>query len=58
MKKKSKGTEFNAEVSTPNLRVELSYISLMVWFIIYCPSLMTSLPKDISGGSFIPRHEG
>lgn len=34
---------------TPNPRVELPYTYLMTWFVMYCPSLMTSAPEDSNG---------
>lgn len=48
-KKKGRGTELEAEMSTSNPRVELLYTYLIVWFVMYCPSLMISSPEDSSG---------
>ena len=35
--------EGRPEVRTPNPRVELPYIYLMAWYVIHCPSLMTTV---------------
>lgn len=57
-RKKSKGTESDVKISSPNPRVKLPYIYLMVWYIMYFPSLTISPSEDISVGMFIQRHEG
>lgn len=57
-KKKSRGTESEEKMPTPNPRVELPYTYLTSWSVLHCLSLITSSLEDSSGGSFIQRHKG
>ena len=51
-------SEGKPTVKCPNPRVELPYTYLMAWYVMHCPSLMTSVPWSEGFVPFVQRLEG